>query len=106
MEINLIAIKEILDLEKELGCELVVKERANKNGPLKGLPKYYVHFKKSGVKLGTGTAYTFGNGETIDEAIEDYCCEISSCTLIINLGTEGRKEIQLPNLIHTKLLNL
>ncbi len=94
---------EILDYEKEIGVELVVNER-NSYAINNGLKRYYVSFKNSEI-LGFGTLTSLsGNANTIDDALEYYCNEISNKTLVLNAYTENRKEIQIPTLIHTKLL--
>lgn len=47
--------------------------------------------------------YSPRNGNTIDQAISDYCQRVSNCRVIFNAYAE-RREIQFPKLVHTKLL--
>ena len=104
MKLNLIQTKEILDFEKEIGYELVVNERAIHAGSPARLSKYYVQFEKAGVMEGGCLAGKYGNGNTIDEAIKDYCREVSNCRVAFGAYTNERKEIQFPKLVHSKLL--
>ena len=100
MKINLIAEKEILDLENEIGYELVVTERP----PHLNLERYYVSFEGCEVMKGRFLSSSSGNGNTIDEALQDYCKIISCKTVVFNPMTKNRKEFTLPKIIHTKLL--
>ena len=104
MKLNLITTKEILDFEKEIGYELVVNERTVHAGSPARLSKYYVQFENSEVMGGGCLAGRYGNGNTIDEAIKNYCREISNCRIAFGAYTNERKEIQFPKLVHTKLL--
>jgi len=104
MKLNLIQTKEILDIEKEIGYELVVNERAIHAGSPARLSKYYVQFEKADVMEGGCLASKYGNGNTIDEAIKDYCREVSNCRVAFGAYTNERKEIQFPKLVHSKLL--
>jgi len=104
MILNLITSKEILDFEKEIGYELVVNERAIHAGSPARLSKYYVQFENAEVIEGGCLVAKYGNGNTIDEAIKDYCREVSNCKIAFSAYTSERKEIQFPKLIHTKLL--
>ena len=104
MKLNLIATKEILDFEKEIGYELVVNERAIHAGSYASLSKYYVQFENAEVMEGGCLVGEYGNGSTIDEALKDYCREISNCRIVFGAYTNERKEVQFPKLIHTKLL--
>lgn len=104
MKLNLIATKEILDFEKEINYELVANERAIHAGSPARLSKYYVCFENAGVIEGGCLAGKYGNGSTIDEAIKDYCREVSNCRVAFGAYTKDRKEIQFPKLVHTKLL--
>jgi len=102
MEINLIKTKEITEFEKEIGIELYIHERS----PYRDrLFRYYVNFKDSDTKQGGILGSTYGNGNTIDEAIKEYCEKISNKILIFNPYSKDRKEIEVPILVHTKLLN-
>lgn len=100
MKFNLIPLKEITDLIKELNIELVINERAEREANYTGY-KYYVSFADSEVKDGNFLSGTFGDGNTFDEALIDYCKEISEQTLVLNAFSQ----IELPKITHTKLLN-
>ncbi len=104
MELNLIPEQEILDFEKENNLTLKVNERPDhRNHKLK---KYYVSFSRGEIKDGSFLIGMCGNGDTIDQAIADYCIRISCRTLVLNaFDKSGRNEIHLPRLLHTKLLN-
>jgi hypothetical protein len=104
MVLNLITTKEILDFEKEVGYQLVVNERALHAGSPARLSKYYVQFEHAEVMEGGCLAGKYGNGSTIDEAIKDYCKEVSNCKIAFGAYTPERKEVQFPKLVHTKLL--
>jgi hypothetical protein len=104
MKLNLISTKEILDFEKEIGFELIVNEREiNSSSPAR-LSKYYVNFEHAEVMEGGCLVGKHGNGNTIDEAIRDYCREVSNCKVAFGAYTSEGKEIQFPKLVHSKLL--
>lgn len=100
MKINFIETKEILDLEKEIGFELEANERPIHSG----LSRFYVSFKKGESMEGGCLVSHSGNGNTVDEALQDYCKYISCRRMAFNSYTPERKEIYLPKLVHTKLL--
>lgn len=104
MKLNLISTKEILDFEKEIGYELVVNERDIHAGSHVRLSKYYVKFENSEVMEGGCLIGKCGNGNTIDEALKNYCSEVSNCRIAFDVCTPQRKEIQFPKLIHSKFL--
>ena len=112
MKFNLLGAKEITDFEKEIGIELVVTEINTDN--LRHKPpynKYNVRFEDCDCTIG-GTIYAaIGLGDTMDEAITDYCNTISDNTLISTIKYNGhgtykeyRRGIIVPKLQHTKLL--
>ncbi len=101
MELNLIAEKEITDFEKQINHTLNVNERPIHSG----LSRYYVSFKGcESIEGGHFVGYS-GNGNTIDEALQDYCKQVSCRRMVFGAYTNGRREITFPKLIHTKLLN-
>jgi len=100
MKFNLISTKEILDFEQEIGTELVVNERKEYG---KGC-KYYVQFEHSEVMTGVFLVSSYGNGDTIDEAIENYCVKIQNKRIAINADTPNRREVVCPKFTHTKKL--
>src|ERR1035437_5554486 len=98
MKLNLISTKEILDVEKEIGYELEVNERPSHMN----LHKYYVSFKNGETMEGCCLVSHSGNGNTIDEALIDYCKQISNRRMVFGSMTPEREEILLPKLVHTK----
>jgi len=107
MKLNLIETKDILDLEKEIGQELVVNERAISvlRRAHDDLPRYYACFDKAELLIDGHLIGSFGNGDTIDDAIKDYCRQISNCLIVFGAYSSERKEMKLPKLVHTNLLN-
>lgn len=104
MKLNLIPTKEILDFEKKIGYELVVNERTINNRSPARLSKYYVHFEKACVIDGGCLSGIYGDGNSIDEAIKNYCYEVSNSRVVFDAYTNERKEVKFPKLVHTKLL--
>ena len=110
MKINLIDEKEILDFETEIGYELEVNERDlfwKKGSRINkaGVGRFYVQFAKIDIKDGSVLIRATGNGNTIDEALKDYCKEVSCQTIVFDAMSPERQEITFPKLVHTKLLN-
>ena len=105
MKINLIETKEILDLEKEIGYELEANERPISSASRVGLHRFYVSFKEGEVMQGGCLIGSSGNGNTIDEALQDYAKQISCTRMVFGAYTNNRKEISFPKLVHTKVLN-
>lgn len=99
MKLFLIKEKEILDFEEEISVEIIVRER-----PKPYSKKFYAQFHDTEVLEGNILSSKFGDGDTIDEAILDYCKEIEGKTLVISARTKNRIEIKCPTkLVHTKL---
>src|SRR5680860_228298 len=98
MKFNLIEAKEILDFEKELGVELTVNERPEADN----LPKYHVSFDHVEVMEGGCLCSPRGDGETIDDALRDYCNEIGNRRIALFEYTDKRREVVCPKLVHTK----
>lgn len=95
---------EILDFEKEIGHELVVKEidTSSSTVTLNGKKcKYIVQFERSRGKVRT-LSVPVGKGETIDEAIINYCENHSNTDVDFFDPVNDSKIIQLPKLIHTR----
>lgn len=100
MKINWIKGKEILDLEKELGIELEANERAE---GLRGLKRFYVLFRDAHAMESSCLVGYSGNGDTVDEALKDYCNLISGKRMAFNPFSHNRTEIVMPKLVHKKL---
>lgn len=97
MKVNLIKCKEITEFEKEIGHELVVNER-----PLNmNLSRFYVSFEHGEVMENGCLVGVFGNGNTIAEAVDDYCVKISGKEMAFNAYTKDRINIICPNLKYT-----
>ena len=97
MKFKLIETKEILEYENELGVELIVHERENG-------PKYYVLFDHCEIMENDTLVGYYGNGNTVDEALIEYCEKISNKQLALFAGSKERMEVFCPKLVHTKLL--
>lgn len=94
MKLNLIPTKEITELEKEIDHELEVRERP----PHSDCKRYYVSFKGGESSEGSVLVGYSGNGDTIDEALQDYCKQVSCRKMIFNAFKSERKEILFPKL--------
>jgi len=89
---------EILDFEKEHGLELTVRETSPE---VIKFPRYYCSFDGSKIITGEPSQRIDGKADTIDEAIKDYCKNISGRILYINNVSKG-KAIRVPELQHTR----
>lgn len=100
MKFNLLKGVEITDFEKGIGVDLVISERdANR---LPHIKKYFARFEGAELIEGHFLASISGDGDTIDEALRNYCELISNKKLCINAYTPNRIEIYVPKLEHTK----
>ncbi len=97
MRINKIKTQQILELEKVIGRELIVNERSDPK-----LKKYYVSFLNGEISEGILLIGYCGDGNTINQALKDYCKKISNKTIVFNAYCSNRVEFNLPKLIHTK----
>lgn len=91
---------EILDFEKEHGLELTVRETPPE---VIKFPRYYCSFDGYKIIKGEPSQRTDGKADTIDEAIKDYCKNISGRILYISNVSKG-KAIRIPELKHTRLI--
>ncbi len=105
MEINLIETKEILDFENEIGYKLEVNERRINSISKSKLHRFHVSFKEGEVMKDGCLISSYGNGNTIDEALIDYATQVSCERVVFGAYTKNRREISFPKLIHTKILN-
>jgi len=96
MKIILIETVEILDFEKTVREELTVNEAPES--------AYYVRFQKAEIMQGGCLLSLCGYGNTIDEALTDYCKKIENKRIAFHAFTNKRREVVFPKLIHTKLL--
>ena len=100
---NMIPEKTLSEFADEHDLVLEVNERSTETlqafRHLSNKDRFYTHFVDSEIK-GIGVLISaFGNGETVDEAIEEYRKEISEKTLVVNAGSANRKEIKVPRLL-------
>lgn len=102
MKVELTKRIEILDYEKEIGRELVIKERSQ---DMDNSMRFYAMFKGSHVIEGSRgqiLSGTHGNGSTVHKAIEDYCRKISEQRIVFDdFDEKKRKEFNVPILEHT-----
>lgn len=102
MIINWITPKEIIDFEKEIGVELVVNEMDALTS-CEGR-KFHVSFLNAESMENSCLVGYFGVGTTIDNALKDYCRQVSGKHMAINPLECTRRNIRFPKLTHTKLL--
>ena len=69
----------IYDYAREQGLTLRICQRKESME----LPRYYIEFEKVYVSYNGGLLGVFGNGDTVEQALYDYCTEISGKRLII-----------------------
>lgn len=95
MKYNVYETKDILEFEKENNLCLEINER---DAEMEAYTKcrYYVSFDNAEVKrIGVLTGAS-GNGNSVFEAVKEYCNEISKTTLVIGAYTDNRREIRVP----------
>ena len=94
------SLEEFAD-EHNLVMEVVEREHhGNIYGNGYHVSRFYAHFKKVDIKEGFCLIGSTGNGETQEEAIEDYMREISNKLIVFDAFSEtDRKELWVPNLI-------
>lgn len=96
IELHEIEKSTIEDFAERHGLTMVVRER---HKPIDKHDRYYAFFKNAEVKNNAFIISLFGNGQTPEEAIEEYSKFISLRTLIFDAKTDGRREIEVPNLM-------
>ena len=64
-----------------------------------GLSKYTAKFKNVEVKKGLALEGAYGNGGTPEQAITDYCKQISGQWIVINAYGSNRQVIWTPHLV-------
>lgn len=98
MRIERINEQNILDFEKEHGLDLVVTERSKEyHNPVF---KFYARFETTETMDGGLLIGEYGNGNTPEEAIHDYCFRISEKRIVFKAMTDERKEIKVPKLFY------
>jgi hypothetical protein len=98
---------EILDFEKENNLELLAVEFPIGLQKVFNAKKYYAIFDKINLNKDMFYSGFYGTGDTVDEAIKDYCEKISFKTFSKVFGfidVINMREIKVPKLIHTKLI--
>ena len=81
------------------GLTMKVDERATNYWPD---ARWYARFDNFELKEGSCLVSTYGNGSTVDEAIANYCKEISEKHGVINAYHVSRKEIYRIPLLHNQ----
>lgn len=90
----------IQEFAKQYGLTMEVKERTMAHWPD---ARWFALFSDFEIKDGSCLSSDFGNGSTIDEAIENYCLNISQKHGVINAFGPNRKDIyKIPILHHNK----
>jgi hypothetical protein len=77
-------------LEEKSGYELQVNERCEKKNP--GLARYYASMSNLEIIDGCCLLSCAGNGETVEEAVSDFCERHSEETLVVNVCKPGRHQ--------------
>lgn len=84
----------IFEFAQEHGLDLVVNQRESTK-----LPRYTVRFKRVEVKDGSLLHSEYGDGMTINDAVDEYAQLISGQRLIFDaMSDKNRKEINAPRL--------
>lgn len=98
MEIKIFEIerKTIEGFADSYNLVMEVRERHLRPSSPAGLKRYYARFEKSEIKEGCILSSTCGNGDTYEEAINNYAKEISGNLLVINATGTLRREIKVP----------
>ncbi|MCK9596675.1 hypothetical protein M0R19_05785 [Candidatus Pacearchaeota archaeon] len=93
MEVIMIPNVNILDFEKQHNLKLIVEER---NLPISDPARFFATFENSWVPDNKGFLVgVYGNGNTIEESIKEYCKKISTKELRI-----GNNSIDVPRLFY------
>ena len=98
MRIERIKEQNILDFEKEHGLDLVITERSKEY--MNPVYKFYARFENTETKGDGILIGEYGNGNTPEEAINDYCNLISGKRIVFKAYTEERKEISVHKLFY------
>lgn len=83
----------ITELAGIFGTNIVVMFVPGRN------PKWYAHFEDSDTKDGPSDHFlcgTTGDGNTANEAINDYAKRIAGRVVVLHAGSENRKEFNCP----------
>lgn len=102
MEIVLKNSVNSITLEKfaeDNNLKLIVNTRSQRAIRLHNVKKYYIYFEGVEIEEGCMLISISGNGNTIDEALEDYKQLISGTKMVINAMCKDRKEFNLPEII-------
>ena len=67
--------------------------------------RFLASFEDSDVKDGSVLIGSYGNGNTPEEAIADYSCQIQDKLLVIDAYGPNRREIWVPSFIATGVYN-
>lgn len=84
----------ILDWEKSIGCELVVSDKVF------GASKYHAYMPEVWKIFPGGLGSISGHGDTVEEAVRDYCRLISGKKISIKAFSENPVEGVAPELVY------
>lgn len=97
MEIRKMEVKDILELEKEIGTTLIVDEVKVNSKII-----FRAYFEDSEV-TDSSQSHKLSTGDSIDMAIENYCFLISGNIIALNKSNKDReKRIKCGKIIHSK----
>lgn len=88
----------IEDFANEYNLTMLVSERDMAAQAL-GMLKYTAKFKGVEVKKGLTLEGAYGNGETPEQAIKNYCKHISGQWLVVNAYGKDRMTVYAPHLM-------
>ncbi len=88
--------QKLSDFADQHGLEMIVNERPKKYSEL---PSFYANFARVEVKDGNFLRSTHGDGQTPEEAIEDYRRQISEQDLVFDAYRSTRRDIRAPILL-------
>lgn len=91
-------MKELLTFANEIGKQLEV---VNRSRLMRGRYRFQAYFIGSEISEGSFLKGEYGVGGTLDAALFDYANLISGKILVFNAYLESRKEIEVPELVHT-----
>ena len=84
----------IFEFAEQHDLTMEVRDRGEPDGPA----RYYARFANSDIKEDCFLIGTYGDGDTVLDAIKAYCSEIEGKELVIQALDGERKEIYVPML--------
>lgn len=99
-----------MKIEKHLKKEMTLEKFAEKHDLIMQIydrgtrrlffKRYFAHFKNADIEEGGLLKSETGDGDTINEAIDDYARKISERTLVVDGNTKNDRRIEVPILIY------